>query len=251
MIDLIKDRLRTYPYLYNGLRQIYKPIQIWRSMRIRKNKKILSYRIERALEKYPSVFFIQIGSNDGKTGDPLYPLIMAHSNWAGIFIEPVKHIFEKLKENYEATDRFVFENVAIANDYGLKKFYYVSEKATYILEDIPHWYDKLGSFNKAHIIKHFGGKFEPFIVEDDIICVPIKDILSKHKVDNIDLIQIDAEGFDYQIIVQIDFKKYHPKVILFEDRHLSKDDKKKAILLLKNNEYKLYDSGGDYLAIKK
>lgn len=250
MIELFKSRLRSYPYLYQGLKQLYKPIQIWRSIRIKKNKNLLPQQIEQALKNNPSVFFIQIGANDGKTGDPLYPLIMAHSNWEGIFIEPVKHIFEKLKDNYKVTNKLIFENVAIANDYSVKKFYYVSEEAKNIIKDVPHWYDKLGSFDKTHIIKHYSGKFEPFIVEEDIICVPIKGILNGYKVDKIDLIQIDTEGFDYQILAQFDLIKYHPKVIMFEHKHLSAKEKYNAIKLLQRSAYKLYDSGENYLAIK-
>jgi FkbM family methyltransferase len=250
IIELLKSRRGSCPYLYHGLKKIYQPWQSWKSRQIIKNKTLLPYLIEQSLKDNPWVFFIQIGANDGKTGDPLYPLISTHNNWGGIFIEPIKHIFEKLKENYQGTNRFIFENVAIANDYNIKNFYYVSDRAKDILEDLPHWYDKLGSFDKTHIIRHFNGKLEPFIVEDEVIGVPLKDILIKHKVDNIDLIHIDTEGFDYQILAQIDFTKYHPKVILFEHKHLSVDDKRKAIKLLYNNSYKVYNAGEDYLAIK-
>ena len=44
-------------------------------------------------------------------------------------------------------------------------FYYVSENAKgEFKEDIPFWYDQIGSFSKNHIIQHLDGKLEPYII---------------------------------------------------------------------------------------
>jgi FkbM family methyltransferase len=216
-----------------------------------KNERHIYDRVEKALKNNSSVFFLQIGANDGVTRDHLHKLILIHKEWTGIFIEPLKHIFAKLKLNYGNFDRFIFENVAIGVTKETKDFYFVSDKAKDILEDCPPWYDQLGSFNNEHISKHFNGKFNPFIVKEKVECVPLSDVLLRNDVTKIDLLQIDTEGFDYKILSQLDFQKYTPKVILFEHKHLVDDEKKKAILLLKNNGYKLYECEEDYLAIKK
>jgi FkbM family methyltransferase len=172
--------------------------------------------------------------------------------WTGIFIEPVGFLFQRLKQNYEYSERFIFENVAIGTKKGRRKFYYVSEDAKAKLgDDLPHCYDKLGSFDRDHILRHLDGSLEPYIVEEEIQCVPMQEIFDKNDVKKIDLLHIDTEGFDYKILSQINFKRYKPLVVLYEHKHLSADEKEKANSLLKTSGYSLFEYGGDTLAIFK
>src|SRR6266702_2735109 len=67
-------------------------------------------------DKLPGIGFIQIGSNDGISGDPLREFIVASAKWHGAFVEPVPQIFEKLRQNYSHLRgrKFTFFNVAIS-----------------------------------------------------------------------------------------------------------------------------------------
>ena len=69
--------------------------------------------IRRIFKFQSDVFFIQIGSNDGKTGDPLYPLVNKYSKYRGLFVEPVPYLFERLVDNYSFRKNLLFENAAI------------------------------------------------------------------------------------------------------------------------------------------
>lgn len=74
------------------------------------------------------VSFVQIGSNDGLSGDPLHDFIM-NNNWTGILVEPMPLLFEQLKKNYSSCpQKLVFANVAISNHNGEASFYYVSNE---------------------------------------------------------------------------------------------------------------------------
>lgn len=212
----------------------------------------IAKQIEKTLEINGNIFFVQVGSNDGLQGDPLHELITKNKKWSGIFIEPVEFLFQRLKRNYENSERFVFEKVAIGSEKETKKFYYVKEGAKADLGDkLPFWYDQLGSFNKDHILKHLNGKLEPYIVEEEIQCVPIQEIFDKNLVKKLDLIHIDTEGFDYKVLSQVNFKKYKPSIVLYEHKHLSMDEKEKAKSLLKIFKYKLFEYKEDTLAIFK
>ena len=103
-----------------------------------------------------AAFLVQIGSNDGKTGDPLFPLLQKNKNWRALFVEPIPETFKKLKSNYPDTKRFRFENVAI-NEGQKMTFYSVDPAAKKSLPDLPYWFDQLGSFSKEHILSHFDG----------------------------------------------------------------------------------------------
>src|SRR5438128_2009992 len=89
------------------------------------------------------VKFIQVGSNNGKTGDPIYKYIK-RGGWHGILIEPVPYLFEELKSNYKDVQGLFFENNAIGLAEGESTFYRLKKNDSF---DLPEWYDQLGSFN--------------------------------------------------------------------------------------------------------
>jgi FkbM family methyltransferase len=208
-------------------------------------------RVESCFAANKPVRFLQIGSNDGRFGDPLVRLIKMRGNWSGIFVEPVPYSFERLKQNYGTSEKFVFEQIAIGEAYETKTFYYVSEEAKANLGDqLPPWYDQLGTFDRPHILKHLDGVLEPYIVEVPIDCVPLVHVLDKHKVEKLDILHIDTEGFDYQVLKQFDLARYLPKVVLFEHKHLSEDEQAAADAMLLAQGYELFKVSGDTFAQK-
>ena len=181
-----------------------------------------------------SAVLVKVGSNDGVQGDPLRELIQENIQWIVLFIEPIKAIYDRVVQNYPG-GAYRFENVAIADQRGTRPFYYVSDAIKVAIPDVPFWYDQLGSFDRNHIIKNgvkLGvGKeaFKPFIITTDVRCDTLAAVLEKHGLTSVvDLIHIDAEGYDYEILKQVDFSPRGPKAILYEHKHLTKVDKAAA-----------------------
>ncbi|HOJ53107.1 MAG TPA: FkbM family methyltransferase [Phycisphaerae bacterium] len=240
----LKLFVKRYPFTYKVFRRV-------RSVLRPSSDDHLARVLREILQHRQGVKFVQIGSNDGMVGDPLYELIMENKSWSGVFVEPVRYLFERLRRNYADADRFIFENVAIGATRGSQDFYYVGREAeAHFKDDLPPWYDQLGSFRREHIIKALGSRMEPFIVTEKINTVPLNDVLAKNGIDRIDLLHIDTEGYDYQVLAQLDFSKYQPLVILFEHKHLSPDEKAKARALLAEHGYMTRIFGGDTLAVK-
>lgn len=236
--------LRRYPSLNQRLRG-------WH-LRYVLGQRPLHEEIQQALKGVKQVYFMQVGSNDGAQGDPIHHLVTRHRQWRGIFIEPVPFLFARLKANYGGGARFVFENVAIGEQRGHARFYYVSEAAKAVLgERLPYWYDQLGSFDRNHIVKHLDGLLEPYIVEVELPCVPVQDILDRNAVTRVDLLHIDTEGYDYHVLSQFDFTRYRPTVVLFEHKHLSAAVREQAQALMRGHGYQLHVRGADTLAIRR
>ena len=203
--------------------------------------------IKRVLEK--QAFFVQVGSNDGLTKDPLHELIMFNPLWRGIFIEPVDYVFERLVRNYGPSERFIFAQIAVAEEAGEREFFYVSEEA---LQDpaVPPLSDQLGSFDRSHITNH-SSLLDKYIIAKKIRCELLESILKKYNVSNIDLIHIDVEGYDYKVLRQINFERFKPNLILFEHSHLKPDELSESRTLLKSHGYKLVNCGLDTIAISR
>ena len=240
--SLIKAYLRKFPLIYSSLKWIYR--------RFRGADPTMQERILKAVGIKTEVFFVQVGSNDGVQGDPLHELVISRTNWRGIFIEPISFLFSRLRKNYGDSERFILENVAVGARSETKKFYYVSEQATSEL-DLPYWHDQLGSFDKNHITRTLGDQMSPYIIEADVECQPLQAILDRNRVDAIDLLHIDTEGFDYQVLSQVDLKRYKPSVILFEHHLLTDDEFFKARKLLRRTGYRLRQYGNDTLATRR
>jgi len=213
-----------------------------------KNKKYQAFWFDKIL-KDKSALIVQIGSNDGKTGDPIYPLFKKYKKWKGLFVEPIPRSFEKLKTNYPDPNRFSFENVAINE--GLEMtFYWVDPIAKESLPDLPYWYDQLNSFDKDHIVNQLDGVLEPFIKETLMEGIRLEELLTRNGVQEISILHIDTEGYDWKILQQLDLKRYQPTFILYEYNHLSLSDKEASFSFLKRS-YDLFDVGIDILAVNK
>ncbi len=197
--------------------------------------------------KNKNFYILQVGANDGMKFDPAY-LYVKKYKWKGTLVEPVKHVFEKLKDNYRGVKNLDFENVAIGEEDGYKDFY--SLKKTN--ENLPFWYDEIGSFDKNHLLKHKNriNDIEKRIVLDKIKVMTLKSLINKNKISKIDLLQIDAEGYDYQIIKNIPFEIIKPAMIIYEERHLSNLEKESSKNLLKKQGYSIVQ-GLDVLALLK
>jgi len=202
-------------------------------------------------QRTPDPFFVKIGANDGTTGDPCSRILLKNPRWKGLLIEPVPYCFEKLKTNFADPNRFILEPVAIGAEAGKALFYYVSEAARDHLPDLPGWHDKLGSFDRNHILKFLDGALEPFIVEHPLDVQTLTDVLARNDIQHIDLLHIDTEGHDFEILKTVNFEAFCPVLIFLEYNHLSEQDNAELCRFLRSNGYSVHNAGRDYLAIHK
>lgn len=199
--------------------------------------------------RYPQAQIVQIGSNDGRTGDPIYRLLHKNVEWRGLFVEPVPYLFKRLLENYSDRQRFQFANVAI-NDGKPGIFYFVDQLAREHFPNLPAWFDQLGSFDRSHITRHLEGQLDLFIVEQPVEGTTLDNLLSDQNIERIDILHVDTEGHDWNILSQLDLERFSPEVILYENKHLSADDGRSAIEFL-SERYDIFEQGADRMAIRR
>jgi FkbM family methyltransferase len=206
-------------------------------------------QLRRAIGRRENVYVVEVGSNDGKSGDPLYPLLRSNRSWQALFIEPVPYLFERLKQSYGPDPRFHYEQVAIAERRCTMPFYYVAENAGREAPSLPAFCDQLGSFIRANLERHMPPPLDRFIVEAKLEALPLADVLDRQGVSRIDVLLIDTEGYDWQVLRQVDLQRYAPQVILYEHKHLSAEDKTASREFLR--DYEIADLGNDYLCRRK
>jgi FkbM family methyltransferase len=197
-------------------------------------------------------FFIQIGANDGIMRDQIYDFVQKY-NLAGLVVEPIDDYYQELKENYGNNKNVI----------PVKKALHHSKKKETIyrmIKDHPfdEAYNGLGSFNLDNLMKYKDPKqtpeewlvpnIEDYIIEEEVECITFEQLISEYNVRKVDLLQIDTEGFDFEIIKMIDFDVVKPRIVRYEVINLSEDDFFKCVNLLIKNGYKIYDEGYDIIA---
>jgi hypothetical protein len=105
----------------------------------------------------------------------------------------------------------------------------------------------LASLNPEHLKKH--GVPAEFIVQERVDAFTLMEIIEDSGLNHLDLLQIDTEGFDAEVVKMINFDKIRPSIIKYEVRHLSDVDASTTEALLKSHDYKLFNEGGDKIAV--
>ncbi|MBC8353898.1 MAG: FkbM family methyltransferase [Planctomycetes bacterium] len=182
-------------------------------------------------------FFVQIGAFDGVTADPIYGLVRKHG-WHGVLVEPQVEAFDLLQKNYADQSGLQFFNIAIGAEDG--------EISLFTRTD--------GMVQAASLEKHLmnkPGRRRRLLQERRVPCWTFGRLLTESNAPHdIDLLQIDAEGFDYEIIRSIDFNVVKPAIIHYEHMVLSEPDRNACLELLASEGYRFVLQDNDTLAYR-
>jgi FkbM family methyltransferase len=191
--------------------------------------------------------FVQVGSNDGVVHDPIHHVIRA-CGWSGVLVEPLPPMYERLVANYAGVPNLAFENAAIGTVDGTSTLYSVDPRP-----GDPYWIDQIASFDRATLEGHADrivGVAER-IVEFPVASLTLPTLIARHGLTSVDLLHVDVEGYDYEVLKQIDFSSsWAPSFIIYEREHFDRDTDEAAHRLLRNAGYRLVDIWPDQFAYR-
>ena len=184
----------------------------------------LEFVASHVAKKFGEPFFVvQIGSFDGEVNDPITHLIRKY-HWHGLLVEPQISAFKRLVNNYADQPQLRFENAAIDTKNGSRRMYVSTTGDT-----------ELASFDRNNMLRNAQSARD--IAIHDAATITLSSLLKRHKVSRVDLLQIDAEGFDAQIIRSIDFEQFKPPIIRYEHYNLIERERSDCIRFLGNQGY--------------
>lgn len=187
--------------------------------------------------------FVQVGANDGILFDNLYEFVTEH-RCRGLVIEPLTDYFERLSLNYRYYPRVTPLRLALHPTQSSCRLYRVDPMR---LAEHPHWAAGIASVLPNHH-RRFDGMSE-HIVHEDVPARPLMPLLEEHRINRLDLLQIDTEGFDAEIIRMIDFERLQPAIIKYEHVGLDEVERARTRDLLLRWNYRLFHEGGDTVAV--
>lgn len=158
-------------------------------------------------KNYKEFFFLQIGANNGKRFDPIFNAVK-RLNLRGLAIEPVEEYYNELVVNYK-NSKVIPVNRAIYEENKKISIFRIKQDI-----DLPEWSKGIASLNPKHHQKsNTDGKN---IVEEVVEAITFEKLFEDYNVKNIDLLQIDTEGYDYNLLKLFPFEKFQPSIIHFE-----------------------------------
>lgn len=191
------------------------------------------------------VFFIQVGAFDGVSGDPIHDFVKRFG-WKGVLVEPQQKAYERLKETYKGFVGLELVNAAISTDSGTRKLFKILDSG----EDSVEWAEQIASFDRASVERHATRENLGAIEVEEVQTISFAALTEKFGVEKIDLLQIDTEGFDFQVIKMVDFEHQAPDIIHYEHCHLGKRTAEESFAFLIERGYRLSVGEKDTIAMK-
>jgi FkbM family methyltransferase len=218
-----------------GLERSYRPHALlrhpeWNFHRVM--KLVVAYY----LRLRPNLSFLQVGAFDGLVEDPIHPLVQEF-RLRGIVVEPQAQLFATLQKNYATHPQVVPVQAAIADTNGTRDFYTTTLGPS-----------RKASFFKSHLLRE--GVPPHQIARTSVRCVTMASVVQEHGFERCDLIQIDAEGYDYQIVRTIDFEALNPLIVRFEHAHMTDDECTECIALLASRNFRFISERRDITAVR-
>lgn len=229
---LLSNLLSGHPRLFDAVKSAYRVVK----------KDYIYRKISEFLKQNSSVHFVQIGSNDGLLNDPLREFIVQGKLRRGILIEPIPYLFKSLVKNYRSvrSNELKFWNGAVLAE-GNSILYTIREDR---LSNYPKTATQISSFDRQHVAKHFPDSES---IQNDIEEIKVRNFSISEILDDlggeIDLLQIDIEGGEFDLIFAFPFQDSKPKMIIYEVDHMRVDERRKLQDYLEGLGYKVgYDT---------
>src|SRR4029077_20350625 len=221
----VSEFLKQFPLLHKGLRRIY---CLFRPG--------IRFCVEKAFRDQSDIFVLKIGANDGVKYDPIGDYLLNDSRYHAVLVEPVPYYARLLADNFGLTARFSIEQVAVSHSSGQMKVYYIAENASDLLGKYfaVAGARGLASLERKHVLKHLAPEYHNIVESVTVECLTVKELLRRNHITHVDLLHIDAEGHDWIILQQFDFNLVRSKIVLFERKHLNREDQEAARSMMEN-----------------
>lgn len=193
------------------------------------------------------VSFIQIGANDGVSNDPIRDHVL-RCGWKGLLIEPDPRMFAQLCKNYAGRKDLKILNRAVGTGEPMD-FYFIKGGEG----GVPSWATGLGSFSKEVLLSHAKAwpQIDKYLLVRKIDTITPTQMFSELGCAGVDLLVMDVEGYEWEILRNIDLIRHPIDCIYYESKHIPRKVHEKVLEYLVDYGYQVGVGGIDTVALKR
>ena len=213
LAKLTRENLRKYPRLIDAATSV--------SRKLGKQPEI--YRVLKpALHRLGAFSFLQAGANDGISHDSFREFVLM-KQVHGILVEPLPFIFDQLRGNYRCKPSgLIFENCALSYPASTVNFFTLDPEFLKTIPAESKWLGEVAGMSREHVLKHLpkDKDWAKHIVELKVPAHTIEKLMQKNGLGSIDCLFLDLEGHEPNVLLNMDFEKVKPRLIVYEHMHL-------------------------------
>ena len=187
------------------------------------------------IEARGSFSILQIGAYDGVSNDAVHTLIGPYDHVRAVLLEPQPGPFSLLQKRWEGSTRVLPIRAALSDSTGERPLYVIADAFKH-RHPFP---DQVSSFYRSRVevacSRYAWRPSADFITSVPVPTLDWRTLVSRYG--RFDLVAIDAEGYDAEILEQIDLKNAEPEIILYEHVLLPRRVQQRCEQLLTSNGY--------------
>lgn len=213
------------------------PILVRSRHELHLNPELLAADLETAKISEPRTV-VQIGAFDASANDPVSSII-ARFGWRAVLVEPQPEPFQRVQEAYAESESVEVYNVALSDEIGVRTLYTVPAHP-----GLPEWTQQVASFDLEHVRRQQASLPDSIDLARHIHPLEVQAwtfdrLLAEASVTRVDMLQVDTEGYDYEVLRLFDLARWKPAIVNYEHAHLSRQDQQATARLLIHHGYKL------------
>jgi len=215
---------------------------------VRDYSRAVDRALRRAIEPRQSFSILQVGAYDGISNDPVYELIRAYPQVRAVLLEPQPGPHAVLEARWQDCPRVIPLRCALAETCGQRPLYVIADDC----KSQHPFADQVASFSRWHVeracSRYIWRPSRHCVASVSVPTVDWRTLVDEHG--PFDFVAIDAEGYDGNIIHQMDLGKAPPDFIRYEHYLLSRDMRRRAVCTLERAGYVVRQANkADSLAI--
>ena len=194
---------------------------------------------------------VQVGANDGGGRDPLEFLLSRYRDrvQGALLIEPQPDAFERLKERYRGVDQIVCLNAAIGREVGERQLHTTVDPGG----------DRIASFDRRHVERSLRRR-KPGLAREALdsmvrtLSVPVTtlDLAAESAgMEHPCILVVDTEGYDGEVVGMALDLGWRPKLLQWEHKHLSREDRRRLTRRLEREGYRLSADHADTWGVRE
>jgi FkbM family methyltransferase len=191
--------------------------------------------LKAAIERCDSFSLLQVGAYDGVSNDSVHGLLQTYPHVRAVLLEPQHGPFAALEKMWAGSPRVTPLRAALSDTTGERPLYVIADAHKH-RHPFP---DQVSSFYRSRVemacSRYVWRPSPEFITSVRVPTVDWRTLVQRYG--RFDFVAIDAEGYDAEVLRQIDLRETPPDILLYEHRLLPLLVRRRCEQRLRSNGY--------------